>query len=1278
MPRGNKPKDILDKYNFLYKDYEKARKDLESIKENQLKGLDLDQFIFNKFSTRLDPVFYIENVLRAHLPESRRHLHENQIELVRAVCNSKIRKVAAIMARQCFIKNTKILMADGLIKNVQDILLGDKVITPDNKVSTVISITMGKAKVYKIVPSDNPYQSYTVTGNHKLALIQDNKKITMTVEEFIKQYGYKSSNIYGYRSLITLPINGTLEERLTLYKELVDESNKQDNSFIIPYNEYYMTILNSLCCNPYEKDNKIYFGQLSQLTYSFTIKEMGEEKYYGFTIDDPNHLFILASGIVTSNSGKCFAPGTEILMADRTIKKVEDIEIDDYIMRPNGLPARVLNLGHGQEEMFMVKPNDSGKPFIVNKSHILSLMHIINQDIKNISVKNLINNKENNAFYWGYRMSPDFKEKIPFTFDLIPQGIGNYYGFTIDTEDHLFLLSDYTVTHNTESIASFCGYLIDNYPNMRIGIFTPRIQQAEVTIGRLSIFIQMNEEKLNNRLVKCTKSRIELSNNSFVSAVSASDQSNIEGLTFDIAVLDEAQKVSNYTFSERILPMCGSCGISTTIISLGDGSYKTIDEIVSNEEKVDIISYDETDKKIKTATIIGYKDMGIKDTIKITLESGLTFEATKDHKVLTWIRQDYPRHSEWIEFKDIKVGNRIGVPRIEPFFGVYYEKDAYLLGLLIGDGSYNKNITFRNYSDTLWDYILNNYNDNTIPKWRKDFITTSGKHYREASLQQVKPILQKAGIYGQASLNKQLPNNWSKWDKESLQNLIAGLFDTDGNIFYPSDIKKQRPRLSFANICESIIKDMQIILLKFGIRTHIQYRKAKSHEYNGKVIKGGKFYVLNILGKENIETFANNIPIKEEDKVSNLKKIMQYFQDHKYKIDKSLLNTDLRFEKVVKLEYGSGHVYDLLIEPYHTYMANHIISHNCNGKVVQIGTPKARNHFYDAIEGKESSDWFVVRRDWTECPQLAALAATTLPDHTDPEHKRMRDYSTFVLSLMPKSLKQEYFPTRPDIWKEGSMSVEDFKTQYMLQFVDGSSQFLTAEEIRQLSDGEFDWLETGVYGEQYFAGIDFAGSAADTADSTHISIIRLDPATNQKQKIFALELTGMSYPEQINVIDDLLGGRNPRFNCQAIFADFTGCGRPVVQTLIEERGIRQITGITFNATDTFTHTGMNLKNAMYSYTKQEIDNNRFKYPTADNFIKVAGKDNVGFWYKQIGQWSDLLCEQRTANSVNKSIHNAPGSHDDAPSADILGVYAAIVAKQRPSGMPRPVTARLFR
>ena len=389
------------------------------------------------------------------------------------------------------------------------------------------------------------------------------------------------------------------------------------------------------------------------------------------------------AGMMSRQSGKCFAKGTKILMEDGSKKNVEDIKVGDYVMSPTSEPRLVTNLGHGYEDMFEIIPNDIGyEPFTVNASHIISLIdtknNIFNIEIKDylklplqerktlfgyraninyqyiafdFNVYNLgkiLSNKEKNVFdkniqdYINHHTNNDIlydikinsletrllflsgfvdgksstigKDKIKlkiddfnfacemldlirsvgmkanlkqnkktnsiyffgrfsllssvktknlsdnnfsliFKFKVKPKGIGEYFGFTIDSPDHLFLLGDYTVTHNTESISSFCGFLIDNYPQMRVGVFTPRLQQAEVSIGRLSTFFQMNEDRLNNKIVKLTKDRIELSNKSYVTAVSASDQSNIEGLTFDVIVLDEAQKVSDYTFSERIVPM---------------------------------------------------------------------------------------------------------------------------------------------------------------------------------------------------------------------------------------------------------------------------------------------------------------------------------------------------------------------------------------------------------------------------------------------------------------------------------------------------------------------------------------------------------------------------------------------------------------------------------------------------------------------------------------------------------------------------------------------------
>ena len=358
-------------------------------------------------------------------------------------------------------------------------------------------------------------------------------------------------------------------------------------------------------------------------------------------------------------------------------------------------------------------------------------------------------------------------------------------------------------TGKTESIASFSGFLCDNYPSMKIGIFTPRVQQAEVSIGRISVFYQMNEDLLNNKIVTCNKGKIQLSNNSSIVAVTGSDQSNIEGLTFDVIILYEAQKISDYTWSERIVPMGGAT----------------------------------------------------------------------------------------------------------------------------------------------------------------------------------------------------------------------------------------------------------------------------------------------------------------------------------------------------------------------------------NAKLIKIGTPKFRNHFYESFQ---SNDWCHVIRDWTRCPQLWALddPPLLLPDHMNPESGQLRQYSKFVMRLMPKVLKQQYFPNNPEVWSDGEMSVEDFKTQYMLEFVDGAGSFLTSDEVKQLTNGDFEWLEHGLIGEKYYAGIDFAGSDADGADFTHITVLRVAP-NGQRQKVWSTEMHGVTYPDQMRFIAKCFGGPNPRFNVQGIFADYTGCGAPVIQTLQMEYGLKNLQGIIFNASDRFSNSGMN-------------------------------------------------------------------------------------------------------
>lgn len=73
-----------------------------------------------------------------------------------------------------------------------------------------------------------------------------------------------------------------------------------------------------------------------------------------------------------SGSGKCFARGTEILMHDGSIKKVEDVVVGDKVMGPDSEPRNVIGLGRGREMMYDVVPT-KGDKYTVNASHVLAL-----------------------------------------------------------------------------------------------------------------------------------------------------------------------------------------------------------------------------------------------------------------------------------------------------------------------------------------------------------------------------------------------------------------------------------------------------------------------------------------------------------------------------------------------------------------------------------------------------------------------------------------------------------------------------------------------------------------------------------------------------------------------------------------------------------------------------------------------------------------------------------------------------------------------------------------
>ena len=68
----------------------------------------------------------------------------------------------------------------------------------------------------------------------------------------------------------------------------------------------------------------------------------------------------------------CHAADHPILMFDGTVKAVQNVMVGDRLMGPDSKPRTVLSLARGSQEMVKITPT-KGKPFVVNKDHILHL-----------------------------------------------------------------------------------------------------------------------------------------------------------------------------------------------------------------------------------------------------------------------------------------------------------------------------------------------------------------------------------------------------------------------------------------------------------------------------------------------------------------------------------------------------------------------------------------------------------------------------------------------------------------------------------------------------------------------------------------------------------------------------------------------------------------------------------------------------------------------------------------------------------------------------------------
>ena len=160
---------------------------------------------------------------------------------------------------------------------------------------------------------------------------------------------------------------------------------------------------------------------------------------------------------------ECFDPNTPILTWDGGIKLAKDIVVGDILIDDKGKPTRVRKTVSGRSLMYEVKTEKNEfLDYTVTSNHILTLKRIDNNykdsnlkfdedgviDITISDYKELPDKLKDNLYIYKWKKEPEMTK-----FKLFEKDVGDFVGWQLEGNGR-FLLSDFSVTHNTPEGAS--------------------------------------------------------------------------------------------------------------------------------------------------------------------------------------------------------------------------------------------------------------------------------------------------------------------------------------------------------------------------------------------------------------------------------------------------------------------------------------------------------------------------------------------------------------------------------------------------------------------------------------------------------------------------------------------------------------------------------------------------------------------------------------------------------------------------------------------------------
>jgi len=362
----------------------------------------------------------------------------------------------------------------------------------------------------------------------------------------------------------------------------------------------------------------------------------------------------------------------------------------------------------------------------------------------------------------------------------------------------------------------------------------------------------------------------------------------------------------------------------------------------------------------------GFFNTGVKKLFKLVTKEGYEISLTANHPVKK-VKEisRYKINSDWEEAGKLKPGDKIiiNVNKNYQWPGKYNNKEGYLIGLLIGDGTIKKDKVVL----SSWGESAGNKNvRRLVDKYTKDMphridfkgwqnLSERGEY--RLSTGYLKKLVKQLGLDNKKKITSEIEKASSNFYK----GFLRGFFDADGSV-QGTHVNGISIRLAQSNIQR--LKAVQRMLLRLGIfsQLHTNRRNAGSKSLpNGK--GGYKLYNTKaqhelIVSRENIATFYKVVGFGDKDKQNKLSLLIKGFNRKMVKE---------RFIATVKdiVFMDRRNVYDIQIPGINAFDGNGFLLHNC-GEQPLLGFESCNLGSINLSKmikqrGKKSKAWIV---DW--------------------------------------------------------------------------------------------------------------------------------------------------------------------------------------------------------------------------------------------------------------------------------------------------------------------------